>query len=133
MKWATSHPMRTSANKEAVSVEDRLAVSMSFIKAIHMQEWARAKRLQTKYAALLLVKAREGAKGTSAFWDLLDHVMELSHTSIQDRLDSLRGMKDSLSDQVYSQRKKNLLASLKRLLLAAAPTLQLSRILLLAK
>ena len=108
--------MRTSADKEVVSVGDRLSVSMSFIKAIHMQDWARAKRLQTKYAALRLVQACEGAKGTSAFRDLLDQVMELSHTSIKDKLDSLRGMQDSLPDQVYSQRKKNLLASLKRLL-----------------
>ena len=49
--------------------------------------------------------------------------MELSHTSIEDRLDSLRGMKDSLPDQMYSQHKKNLVASLKRLLPGSSPNI----------
>ena len=53
---------------------------------------------------------------TPAYRDLQDHVMELSHTSIKERVESLKLTRDSLPEFICLQRKENLLRRLKRLL-----------------
>ena len=53
---------------------------------------------------------------TAEFRDLQDHIMELSHTSVRDRVEELRQPRKSIPEYAYQIRKDGILTQLRRLL-----------------
>ncbi|CAE8704051.1 unnamed protein product, partial [Polarella glacialis] len=73
-------------------------------------------RLQTVYDFLQKFESRPSLINTAAFQALHDHVIELSHISVQDRIAELKQFRSDLPEVVYHQRKSRILDSLKRLI-----------------
>ena len=76
-----------------------------------------ARKYQSIYPYLRSVDIDEEPLSSIAFTELKNHIIELGHTSVKDRVEELKTVKRQLPDSVYQQRKQKILSLLCKLLL----------------
>ena len=113
---ASRYVRRRCKLDQVATTEGKLSVSVCFLRALHIGDYSLAASLQSKYHRLRDVTADSGFQEGSAYQLLKDHVVSLSHSNIQDRIQELKAARCNLPDSVYKQRKDNILQSLTRLL-----------------
>ena len=67
-----------------------LSIFSHYIRALHTRDWKRAKHFQDVYSRLKQVQAADGFSYRAEYKELLDHISELGHTSVKERIDELR-------------------------------------------
>ena len=100
----------------ASSIDEKISASMGFLRALKCGDAKAALRFQRIYSRLRDVDISPWAFGTPAFKVLQDHIIELTHTSVKERIESLRNDRSNLPEFIYAQRKENILRKLRRLL-----------------
>ena len=100
----------------ANTTEHKLSVAVAFLRACRSMDWNAACRLQKKYVFLKDFELSHRFLESEACRSLRDHIMELNHTSIQERIGELKLARSQLPDHIYQQRKEHIIVSLKRLL-----------------
>ena len=111
----------------AETVESRIALSLAFVRAVNEENVTAAEKYQSVYPRLKRVGCGRAALGTSEYKELLDHIIELSQTSINERVEEMKQLRSSLPDFVYQQRKENIVLRLRRLLPGSPSSIQAVR------
>ena len=115
-KTACKYIRGVSREHPATTIEERISASMGFMRALKCGDAVSAQRFQRIYFRLQDVQVSPTVFSSPEFRSLQDHVLELAHTSVKERIDHLKAVREELPDFIYSQRKENILRSLKRML-----------------
>jgi hypothetical protein len=107
---------RRHRNQLACSTQARLSASIGFLRALNLRDWKAANKFQKIYGRLLDVECSPQSPASPAYKLLLEHVSELAQTNVNERIEELRTSKPLMPDFIYTQRKENILSSLRRLL-----------------
>ena len=117
---ATAYIRRTCQHQIAGTKEHKLAVCMSFLRAVHSQDYQRARALQVKCAELGHLAVDGGLAQSADFMRIKDVIAEWMRSDIQERATELRQVRDSLPEAVYEQRKQGTLNKLKSMIPCAS-------------
>lgn len=113
---ASRYIRKTCRSSPAVSIDEKISACVGFLRALRCDDLEAARRFQRIYERLKVVDISQSALATPAYRELQDHVLELSHTSIKERIESLKLARQNLPEFIYLQRKENILRRLRRLL-----------------
>jgi hypothetical protein len=116
----TGYIRRRCSAVVAETTEHKTAVSTSFLRAIHLQDFERAVTLQKKCRELQHVTVNEKLVQSSEFARIKDMIVEWMRSDIRTRADELKAARSTLPEVVYEQRKKGLLSQIKRMLPASS-------------
>ena len=108
-----SYIRRLCDSQVADTTAHKLAVGMSFLRAVRSSNLERAKQLQNKCVELHQFKITEDFVHTQDFIGVMDSIVAWMKSDIQVRADELKRLRASLPETIYEQRKKGVLASLK--------------------
>ena len=115
-KTACKYIRGVSREHPATTIEERISASMGFMRALKCGDAVSAQRFQRIYFRLQDVQVSPTVFSSPEFRSLQDHVLEMAHTSVKERIDHLKAVREELPDFIYSQRKENILRSLKQML-----------------
>ena len=100
----------------ANTTEHKLAVCMTFIRAIYMCNYEKATSLQLKCSELTKVRVGHGTIFSQAFTAVKETTAELMRTDIWERYDELRRVQESLPEHMFDERKHGIALLLRRML-----------------
>lgn len=98
------------------TTDEKLAVCIAFLRALHRADWTRAFSLRACFTKLSEVPVQVGFASTKAYNDLQEFIVELGHTSTKERIDELKQLRRHLPEHAYHQRKNNILTQLRKLM-----------------
>ena len=104
---------RICSSLVANTLEHKLAVSLSFLRAAHANDTLKAIALQKKCAELQRIDLSNGRVNASDLRQIKDLTVEWMRSDIRARAEELRKVKNSLPETIYEQRKKGLMTTLK--------------------
>ena len=108
---------KIATHERPTSTGDRIGLCVAFLRAVQLGSFRLAGSLQRKYPEELGdVDLTTNFWHSQAFARVQDHLLELVQTSTQARIKELRLIKDSLPENLYSQRKSSILRTLKKLI-----------------
>ena len=107
---------RKCARIEAKVTEDKLSASIGFLRAVGEGDFKQAKHLQKVYPRLASLVPPSSFPRIPELSELKDHILDLAHTNIQERIEELKREKQHLPEFIYHQRKVNILSNLQKLL-----------------
>ena len=112
----TSYIRRICKDMEATSIEHRLSMCLSFIRAIYARNYDNARQLQRRCSDLVNVRIDDGTWCSEQFLAVKTQAVALMHADIQERTDELRQMRKNLPAYVIEQKKKGIACALKKML-----------------
>ena len=80
----------------ANTTEHKLAIHMGFIKAVYAGSYKRAKDLKNKCSELGDVDLNKETQTSQWFLDVKDRAAELMQADVQERMEELKPMRESL-------------------------------------
>ena len=111
---------RACSDRVACTTEHKLAVCMSFIRAVHLQDLAKARHLQKKCRELREVHVGIGCEASVAFSQVKDATAELMQLNIKERADELKSAKQTLPMHAAEHQNKSIASLLHDMLPAGA-------------
>ena len=117
VRCACKYIKHVKHSQPAQTVQDKLSACVAFVRALHDHDLRAARKYQSIYPYLRSVDIDEEPLSSIAFTELKNHIIELGHTSVKDRVEELKTVKRQLPDSVYQQRKQNILSLLRKMLL----------------
>ncbi len=113
----------------ASTIEECISATSGFLRATHTNNIVLADKFLCIYSKLKSLLGSAGGASQPIYSQsnlarIQDHLIELCHTSIQQRVDDLKHAKQVLPEHIYKQRKNHILTRLKRLLPGHATEIQ---------
>ena len=115
IRKAAKYVQHRSRNALASTTAHKLALCMSFIRALDAGETPKAKKLQKMYHRLQSIDPETNWRSSTGYQHILDHIVELNQIAVKDRVLELKRVRNDLPQYVYEQRKRSILGALKRL------------------
>ena len=103
------------ANKLASTTTHKLAITLSFIRAIEAGDYSKARSLQSKYDELRCPVSVK-TKTSKDYLNIKNLAVDLMHIDVKERTQELRACRSSLAKDIYDRRKNCIAARLKQLL-----------------
>ena len=113
---ASGYVRRRCKDMIASTTEHKLAVHLSFLRALHEADFTRARALQRRCSELSGVPIGEGMLEPTAFQNIKDKTVELMQTDIRERAEELKKIRNQLPEEIYEHRKRGIANTLKRML-----------------
>ena len=110
-------------NSEPKTVDEKLSICISFLRALHSCSWDVARQVQRRFQKLAGIPVDLSCANSPEYQNLLDYILELGQTSVKERIDDLKQHRKTLPEHVYSQRKANIASQLKRLASGTSPSI----------
>ena len=106
---------RACAEAIAVTTEHKLAIHTSFMRCIHMGNFAAAIELQKKCDEIECGSIDTNTQFYEEFRRVKDRTVELMQTSVRERAVELKQVRGALPENIYETRKKSIMETLRKM------------------
>ena len=97
------------------TTQERLSTTTALVRALYAKDWGLAVYLAKRLPAHAQLRLDSSVFATQEFQQLLISLVELSRTSIQERVSELKALKEHLPHSVYAQKQDSVMQALRRL------------------